>query len=389
MSLPPTSVPQPSAAVITLRCGTLTLQVERAAMPLDELCTFGSRRNRKRGFLFISKVLGKHVPVRPALMHRVHELLARQINDVKGPAIVVALAETAIGLGQGIFEALLRQTGRDDLLFLHSTRYRLSQPLALTFRESHSHATEHFVYFPIDPWHRSVFENARTLLLVDDELTTGRTLAHLAREFLTVHPRLESVRCASITDWLDGARRRALADDLGRPVEFHQLLRGRFHFEADAAFDPGPIPDVTGGGGLKDTWLGDHDGRLGASRPLVLDCDSLQRSAGLRGGERVLVLGTGEFAHAPFLFARHLERRGWDVHFQSTTRSPILLGEGITDALEFTDNYHDEIPNFVYNVNSAHYDRILVGYETEPLPASHRLLELLGAQPLHFGRRAM
>ena len=388
MNSQPVTAPQPTAAVIRLRCGTLTLHVEHAAMPLDELCTFGSRRNRKRGFLFISKVLGKHVPVRPSLMSRVHELLARQIADVKGPVIVVALAETAIGLGQGIFEELLRQTSRDDMLFLHSTRYRLSKPLALTFRESHSHATEHLIYFPTDRRCRSIFDTARTLLLVDDELTTGRTVAHLAHEFSKINPGIDSIRFVSITDWLDAERRRELADDFGRPVEFHQLLRGNFRFEANATFDPGPIPDVTGGGGLKDAWLCDNYGRLGVDGPIVIDGDRLERGADLRAGDRVLVLGTGEFAHAPFLFARHLQRRGWDVHFQSTTRSPILVGEGISCAQEFVDNYHDEIPNFVYNVAADRYDRILVGYETAPLPASHRLLDLLGAQPLFFGREA-
>jgi hypothetical protein len=68
------------------------------------------------------------------------------------------------------------------------------------------------------------------------------------------------------------------------------------------------------------------------------------------------------------------------VHYQSTTRSPILVGEDIHSALEFIDNYHDEMPNYVYNVADKKYDRILIGYETRPLPESHRLPQMLGAQ---------
>src|SRR5262249_36064001 len=117
MSVLPPTISDLTATVIRLRCGTLTLHVESAVMPLDELCIFGSRGNRKRGFLFISKVLGKHVPVRPSLMQRIHELLAGQIADVRGPAVVIALAETATGLGQGVFEAHLRQSKRDDAMF--------------------------------------------------------------------------------------------------------------------------------------------------------------------------------------------------------------------------------------------------------------------------------
>lgn len=385
MSMLPTTISEPTATVVGLRCGTLTLHVERAAMPLDELCTFGSRRNRKRGFLFISKVLGKHVPVRPALMQRVHERLAGQIADVPGPAVVIALAETATGLGQGVFEACVRQTSRDDALFLQSTRYRLEEPLALTFCENHSHAMQHLIYYPRDPRHRAILNNARTLLLVDDELTTGRTLTHLAREFLEISPRIESIRLVSITDWLEDERRRTIADELRRPVEFHSLLRGSFHFDADRTFDPGPIPDVIGDGATKDRLLPMNFGRGGVDGRLILDFDRLERAAGLEGGERVLVLGTGEFSHPPFLLALHLERRGWDVHYQSTTRSPILVGEGISAAHEFVDNYHDEIPNYVYNVHSERYDRILIGYETWPLPQSHRLAEMLHARALFFG----
>src|SRR5262249_7740105 len=116
------------SVTIPLRCGTLTLDVDHAEIPLPELCAFGSRRNRKRGFLFISKVLGKHIPVRPRRMLDIHERLARQLEAIEGPAILIAMAETATGLGQGLFDSLLRQTTREDLLFLHTTRYRLQHP---------------------------------------------------------------------------------------------------------------------------------------------------------------------------------------------------------------------------------------------------------------------
>ena len=120
-------------------------------MPLDELCGFARRRSRKRGFVFVSKVLGKHYPVRPKRMAEMHDRLAERLTDVPGPALVIALAETATGLGHGVYEAWLRRSGRDDVLFLHTTRYRLNRPLALTFDESHSHATEHLLYEPADP----------------------------------------------------------------------------------------------------------------------------------------------------------------------------------------------------------------------------------------------
>jgi hypothetical protein len=386
-----TPTPLDGWTTVRLRAGELSLRVEQADVPLEELCTFGSRRNRKRGFLIISKVLGKHVPVRPAVMARMHELLAERIvgcvrrsSDARapalpGPVLVVALAETAIGLGQGAFESLLRGSRRDDLVFLHSTRYRLDRPLACTFRESHSHATKHLLYVPRDGEDARLFREARSLVLIDDEISTGWTLSNLAQELAAKLPRLAFIHFASITDWMGDARRREITADLPAPVAFHSVLRGQMRFEADAAFNPGPLPDVLGRDDCKDRFLANDHGRLGLRHALTPDFARLLSEAGPRRGERILVLGTGEFVHAPYLFARHLEELGWDVWFQSTTRSPVLVGEGIASALEFSDNYHDDIPNYVYNVADRRYDRILVGYETQPLPEAHRLVATLGA----------
>lgn len=376
--------PPPHAAAVRLRSGTLRLRVEQAEVELDALCGYASRRSRKRGFVFVSKVLGKHHPVRPARMADTYARLARKLAGLPGPAVLVALAETATGLGRGVYEAWVRATGRRDLLFTQTTRYRLRRPPALTFDESHSHATEHLLYEPADPAHADLFRRASTLVLVDDEITTGRTLAGLVAAYRRLNPRLGSVHLVCLTDWMGRDRRAELAAELGVPAGFHSLLRGDYTFDPDPAFDPGPIPDVTGAGGFKDDYLPVDFGRLGCVGLLTPDLDGMTRAAGLRPGDRVLVLGTGEFAYPPYLLARHLQTRGWDTHFQTTTRSPLMTGAALATALEFVDNYHDGIPNYVYNVVSNEYDRVLVGYETRPLPAAHVLPDALGATAVMF-----
>jgi len=59
--------------------GELTLKVDEARFPLDWLIGFAARANAKRGFLFLSKVLGKHWPVTPRAMQAIHDDLAAQI----------------------------------------------------------------------------------------------------------------------------------------------------------------------------------------------------------------------------------------------------------------------------------------------------------------------
>jgi len=373
---------------VTLPCGRLSVSIHQARWPLEALCGFACRRNRKRGFLFVSKVLGKHIPVRPALMRQSHHDLTLLLPELPGPVLFVALAETATALGQGLFEHWLRHTGRGDALFLHTTRYRLRRPLALTFDESHSHAPEHLLYRPVAPEDAKLFHSARTLVLIDDEISTGATLVNLARACLRLNPSLASVHLVCLTDWSGEARRTEIQRHLERPVAFHCLLRGEYRFEADPEFDPGPLPDVIGRDDFKDHLLPAEGGRLGLRRPaepswsVSPGSNNQQADAAPLAGSRVLVLGTGEFAYPPYLLARQLETRGLEVWYQSTTRSPILPGGAIESVLEFADNYGDGMPNYVYNVRPGAYDRVLIGYETWPLPADHRLAELLSAQVL-------
>jgi hypothetical protein len=376
--------PQTALHTVQLRCGTLHLCIEQAEQPLEALCGFACRRSRKRGFVFLSKVLGKHYPVRPAVMAAVHARLAARLVGLPGPVVVIGLAETATALGQGVFEQWLHRTRRDDALFLHTTRYRLDRPPLLTFEESHSHAPEHLLHEPADADGRRLLHQAVTLVLVDDELSTGRTLAGLARACRGLSRALAAVHIVCLTDWLGPARRRELAEQIGLPTHCHSLLRGRFVLQADPAFEPGAVPDVAGRPQAKDAYLPRISGRRGLRGALPLDAAALLAQAGVRPGERLLVLGTGEFAYPPFLLARHLEQHGWDVHFQATTRSPLLVGADVTSALEFVDNYHDGMPNYLYNVAGRHYDRILVGYETHPLPPDHRLAEQLGGAAVFF-----
>lgn len=121
-------------------------------------------------------------------------------------------------------------------------------------------------------------------------------------------------------------------------------------------------------------------GRLGVSSCLSLNEDELTMEAQLNAGERILVLGTGEFHFPAFRWARRLESLGHDVWFHSTTRSPLLLSGALTSVTEFRDNYSDGIPNYVYNVADRSYDRILIVHETTPWPADCKVDQLLKAQ---------
>lgn len=339
---------------IPLHTGLLEVDVHRADLPLERLCGFAARRNPRRGFLFVSKVLGRHIPVRPSVMRDAQVRLARKIPaDLPGPVVVLGLAETAIALAAGVHEAWAALTGREDLLFLHSTRYRLDRPVAMMFEEEHSHASRHLVYLPDDPDDQALFHAARSLVIVDDEASTGTTFVNLARAFPGAH--LERVCCVMLTDWSA-----PFADRMPAPTEVVSLLEGRYRFTPGALVQT--MPAVVGNDEPKDRLLRTNRGRLGVRRPPGWDAPLPDVSGS------VLVLGSGEFVHLPFRLAEALEAEGADVWVQATTRSPVLVGHDIASCLSFTDNYADGIPNFLYNVAAGQYDRVLLCHETPDPP---------------------
>ncbi|MBB4313686.1 phosphoribosyltransferase domain-containing protein [Roseospira marina] len=371
-------------ASVCLAGGTLQVNVDRSDLALDDLCGFASRRNPKRPFIFVSRVLGRHLPVQPRVMRMIHRKLAAKLpNDLPGPVVVIGMAETAIALGHGIQDAWQTLAGRQDLLFLHSTRYRLADHRVLArFEESHSHATGHLIYEPAAPADAALFAACRTLVLVDDEASTGSTFIALADVCRRHMPHLSQIACVTITDWMGHARREEVRAELPAPTVFLSLLEGRHSFSAASDARAPRMPDVTGNGEVKDALIPVNWGRLGLRTPRPLPDHVAAIRA--RRGERILVLGTGEFVYPPFQLARRLAGMGADVRVQATTRSPIQEGTEIQGILEFPDAYNDGIPNFLYGVRNGQYDRVLVCYETPPETAQTGLLATLGAEPVFF-----
>ena len=361
----------PAVTRIRLPSGELTLEVQQGlAWKLDDLLGFGVRRNPKRGYLLVSRVLGKHVPVSPLTMRAAQRALAAQIApDLPGPLLFVGLAETATALGEGVTREWAARTGRSDFTFLHTTRYRQRGELALSFQEPHSHASGHLIYRPSGQEGQRHVAGARTLVLIDDELSTGTTLENLAREYMALNPQLERLLLVSLTDFCP--RHAEIRAALGLPVQCVSLLSGHLRFAPDPAYSPPALPAVSGTDQDKTPLLAAVSARNGqdAGTSPLLDA-ALDRLLQTPEGQRVLILGTGEFQYPPYLLALRLllARPDLRVFHSATTRSPVVTWGQIGHALTFTDNYGDGIPNFVYNVLPGEYAQVWVGYEGQAMP---------------------
>lgn len=362
-------------STIELATGVLRVRVDRADLPLAELCDFATRKNPRRAFLFVSKVLGRHLPTRPSVMRDSQRRLADKLpSSLPGPVVIVGLAETAVALGQGVHAEFVARTGRDDVLFLQTTRYALDDPPALTFMEEHSHAPQHLLHQPAAPTDRALLWSARSLVMVDDEASTGRTLLNLARAFATIAPGLERSVAVVLTDW----RAEPEAE-----IEVFSLLQGNYEFSPGADASPVVLPRVIGDGRSRTSLLPRNHGRRGLRGPPVVP-PGLVRDLNVAPGTRVLVIGTGEFCYVPMLIAEALEQTGADVRCQSTTRSPARLGHAIGTAMTFPDNYDDGIPNFLYNVRPLDYERVIIVYETPRDTVQADLVGALSATTVFF-----
>jgi hypothetical protein len=325
--------------------------------------------------------------------------LARMLEDGLGGDVplVLGYAETATGLGHSVADYL-------DAPFLHSTRRPVAgmRPVG-GFEEEHSHATGHLL-LPEDP---GILADGRPLILVDDELSTGRTVANTIRALHAKYPR-ELYIVASLVDVCGVDREpmmEVLADELSIGIVFASGCVGTITVPEDAitrseraiaaheagpARQRGPSADVTF---LRDLWpAGVRDG----GRHGFAHDDRFQSVIAARGvaarladqqlGERVLVLGFEELMHAPMLIAVTLV--GWaadeqTVLFSSTTRSPVHPidepGYAIRTALRFAA--HDDPadgpgPRFAYNVAPAagaepFTDIVLVIDDVADTPALH------------------
>ncbi|MBS3963733.1 MAG: phosphoribosyltransferase domain-containing protein [Methylomonas sp.] len=358
---------------VSLLDGELKITVKKSRIPLRRLLGFASRQNSKRSFLFVSKILGKHYPVRPRLMAWSYRSLARRIlqrQNIGQSSLWIGMAETATGLGYGVYESA-RASGLGQSLFLQTTRYQLSGCQRLEFIEAHSHATDFFLYWPEDPLDRELFLTAQHLVLIDDEISTGSTFLRLIDQYRKINPQLKTVVVASLVNFASEADKCGFERSATIPVRWVSLLEGQWQFQPAAA-DRMPARDdsirVIGDDTCKKAILS-WPGRLGISHPITLDPANVAALLAFlppvpTDHRPLLILGTGECNPPAYLLGRQLERSGLPVIVQATTRSPIHLGADIASKIRFTDNYQDGIDNFLYNIDPAAFRLIVFCHET-------------------------
>ena len=353
---------------IELQRGVLSLQPnDNSHWKWQDLLGFAERINPKRAFLFVSKVLGRHIPVSPSIMRHAFTDLAELVpDDLPEPVLVIGMAETAVGLGAGVHQVL--QQRYPEAIYVTTTRHPVhGAPLLARFLEEHSHAQDQLLYGSPDAELQQQILNSKSIVLVDDEASTGKTFVNLIHALQQAGlNQISHVVTATLADWSSGIH---IADLNCQSVA---LMTGKWQWrDAEHPIQINmPKVDTVAFGAFatlaKPTW-----GRLP-----IQDSGAHIRLA-VQPDERILVLGSGEYVWSSFLLAEYLQQQGADVKFSAITRSPIAVGHAIQSALAFSDNYGLGIQNFVYNINPQDYDRVLITVETATHSVAKSLLEAL------------
>jgi Phosphoribosyl transferase/TRSP domain C terminus to PRTase_2 len=390
----------------------------------EDLFVMAARINKKRSFLFVSKVLGKHIPIEPKIGLLTGELLAsRYMEKVKkaktGMAgdllsaykngsrivssspfviedhnpVIIGFAETATALGHAFFQSFKRAD------YFHTTREQLAnQNSVITFEEEHSHATSHRCYADID-----LLDNKREIILVDDEMTTGKTAINIIRSINERFPR-RVYTVVSILDWRSQSDQMQFYDlekELNIIINNVSLLKGEIDVKGTPEVHIGQSedepkghtaqisyihinkefpellsrvnePSVTLNGEIRNAPYLKDSGRFGldVKRQAELEVSLAEIGQSLsqrRDGRKTLCLGTGEFMYIPMKLASLM---GEGIKFHSTTRSPIFVRNvkdyGAQYGISFQNPEDPEMAQFVYNIPEVCYEEAFLFFEREP-----------------------
>ena len=394
---------------------------------LDQLFRMATRINKKRSFLFVSTVLGKHLAVPPQIplltghllamryMEVVHgykdsrcEALAKAIQTkermlellddlardpipLPSPTTFIGFAETATALGHAVFSSF-----QTNGTYIHTTRENIEELASvINFEEEHSHATSHRVYAS----DKNLFNNEQEIVLVDDEITTGKTAINIIRTIKEKYPAKSSFTVISILDWRSEENRgkfRQLEKELDITIHSVSLIDGRSttigeprlqteiqetvpEIEQDLTFlftstlmhesDFKHVSSVNENGTQNISPYLKATGRF--SITLEDDRNSLESLKKIaeyvkqhRKGTKTLVLGTGEFMYIPMKIASFM---GEGIHFHSTTRSPVyhsaVESYTIQNKFSFDCPENPGVTNHLYNIQPYQYDEIIIFIE--------------------------
>ncbi len=337
--------------------------------------------NKKRAYLVVDPLQGKHVPVSPKPALGVFRELAEKIKqNYRGERLLlVGFAETATAIGAAC-------AVYNECYYMQTTREEVAGVTYFYFSEAHSHATEQrLAENDLD----EVIKKIDRLVFVEDEVTTGNTILNIIRLIRKRYDFPVRFGVASLLNGMDDAARRVYEE---QQIPLQYLVKtdhSGYTAVADGYRGDGTYIDCTdqavdtvqtaGESKILPVFGYQNTRRLVNAKNYQNACESLwQQIAEKIKSEaekscRILVLGTEEFMYPALYVASKLEecamrapakteREEKEVRFHATTRSPIAVsseeGYPLQTRYRLASFYDEARVTYIYDL--AAYDKIYI-----------------------------
>lgn len=330
--------------------------------------------NKKRTYLLVNPLQAKHIPVSPSkslrMMRTLGKLLSTQYPETR---LIIGLAETATAIGAAVSECF-----SSKCVYVQTTRETVPSISSwIEFTEDHSHAVNQKI--AADEMENWIF-STETIIIVDDEISTGKTLLNMIEQLTKRFPTMEGkkVVIASLVSHMskdsEDMLKRAgiLCSYLVKiPAEDYSDLLGPLNvFEAPAAMPVklcykyediicDDIPDPRRGVNLQES-ICKYD-RISQTISAYFLKIVPQNSS-------VLILGTEECMYPALRIGEALENanQSYNVMCYATTRSPIGIcnapGYPIANGYKVRSFYEAGRNTYLYNPGT--YDSVIVVSDT-------------------------
>ncbi|MCR5833837.1 MAG: phosphoribosyltransferase family protein [Selenomonadaceae bacterium] len=339
--------------------------------------------NRKRNYLLVNPLQGKHLPTSPtAALDMMSTLGERVAENFPSAKLVIGFAETATAIGAAVAKTL-----SDDCFYLQTTRETFDGNF-VEFLEEHSHAPEQKLFaenFNV------LLNDTPEVIFIDDELSTGKTLLNIVRRLKSEFPELvdKKICAASIINRLSEENLSAFAAENISCEYLVKLPQTPFDVER---FTISPAQDVKPCGRevtevltckistnpRRGTTIGEFFSQCETVGDKVAEMFVRRKISG-----EVVTIGTEEFMLPAIIIGRRLQRENLSVVTHSTTRSPIGVSTDenypIREGYGLRSFYDDTRRTFIYN--PKFYDAAVIVTDAQNFSAG--LDDLIAALNVH------
>lgn len=319
--------------------------------------------NKKRNYLVINQLQGKHIPVSPQKALQMFQELGKLVQEqyAQERILLIGFAETATAIGAAV--AVER-----NAFYLQTTREPIPDVDFLFFSEEHSHATEQkLVKNDLD----AVMDQIDRIVFIEDEVTTGKTILNIVNLLQKTYSKEIKYGVASILNGMEPENRSLFEENGINLLSLVAVNHKEYGSAAELMQEDGSYVRAKD---IRQEAVYTQQECCGYqnARRLVKGSDyqnacnklwkQIEENLEMEPSERVLVLGTEEFMYPALWVARQIEQKGAEVFFHATTRSPIAVSEDINAPLhtryELRSVYDSQRTTFLYDLEK--YDKVLI-----------------------------